>query len=106
MDEYNRVHHDHFAGSPKNNFWVVVALPGDEFSECLEWHETIPMLIPASGTGKMIGIAQNRGELDKMVTEDGENVHLTYKVKLQGPIAWRKFLELMAEHNMLEKEGN
>ena len=105
MDEYNRVHHSHFEGSPKNAFWVVVALPGDEFSENLEWHPTLPMLIPASGTGKMVGIAQDRVALEKMMVEDAKNVHLTYRIKLQGPHSWRKFLELMAEHGMMEKES-
>jgi len=86
------------------NFWLVVSLPADSFSEKLEWHSEIPMLVPVSGTGKLLGLAQGKDDLDAMLHEDRANVHLTYKVKIQGQNAWRDLLEFLAEHNMLEKE--
>jgi len=91
-------------GLPKLNFWLVVALPGKDYSERIEWHENLPMLVPVSGSGVLTGLAQSNAELTKMLTEDSGNVHLTYKVKIQGQKAWRDLLEFLAEHGMLEKE--
>ncbi len=100
------------AGLPKLNFWLVISLPGESFSDTLVWHEEIPMLVPSSGTGALLGLAQTRSELDKMMQEDAQgtggktgNVHLTYKVKIQGQKAWRDLLDFLAEHDMLEHEG-
>jgi hypothetical protein len=92
------------SGLTRISFWLVVGLPGDSFSDKLEFHEEVPMLMPISGSGKFLGIAQSKAELDKMVTSDKDNVHLTYKVKLQGQKAWRDLLEFLATHDMLEKE--
>jgi hypothetical protein len=96
---------------PKLNFWLVVSLPGDDYSEKLEWHHEIPMLIPASGTGRLLGLARTKPELDAMLLEDSQskrgktgNIHLTYKVKIQGQESWRSLLEFLATHDMLEKE--
>ena len=100
------------SGLPRLNFWLVVSLPGESFSDKLVWHEDIPMLVPSSGTGTLLGLAQTRSELDKMMEEDAQgvggktgNVHLTYKVKIQGQKAWRDLLNFLAEHDMLEHEG-
>ncbi len=92
------------AGLPKLDFWLVIALPGKDYSERIEWHEDLPMLMPTSGSGVLTGLAQSNAELNKMLTEDSGNVHLTYKVKIQGQEAWRDLLEFLAEHGMLEKE--
>ncbi len=96
----------------KLNFWLIISLPGDSFSDKLAWHEEIPMLVPSSGTGSLLGLAQTKSELDRMLEEDSKgtggkpgNVHLTYKVKVQGQQAWRDLLEFLAEHDMLEKES-
>jgi len=82
----------------------VISLPGDHYSEQLEWHSELPMLIPTSGSGKLMGLAQNKDALDEMITGDKDNVHLTYKVKIQGQQAWRELLEFLAERGMIEKE--
>jgi len=99
-------------GLPKLNFWLVISLPGDNFSEKLEWHEELPMLMPASGTGALLGLAQTKAELDEMMFEDAKtkegktgNIHLTYKVKIQGSKAWRDLIDFMAKHDMIEKES-
>ncbi len=93
------------AGLVKLNFWLVIALPAASYSEKIEWHSRLPMLMPTSGTGKLLGLAQTKAELDEMLHEDRENVHLTYKVKVQGQNAWRDLLEFLAEHDMLENDG-
>lgn len=95
---------DYFAGQTKVNFWMVVALPGGSFSEQLEEHESLPMLVPTSGCGEFLGTARTKVELDKMLVEDKKNVHLTYKVKIQGQQDWRDLLEFLGNHDMLEKE--
>ncbi len=94
-------------GMPSIGFWLVVRLDADNFSETLEMHQKLPMMIPADGTGVLIGIARDQNELDKIVeAETGKYVYLTYKIKLQGQHAWRTLLEFMGEHNMLEKQDN
>ena len=98
-------------GLSKLSFWLVISLPGDSYSEKLEWHDKIPMLVPSSGTGSLLGLARTKAELDEMMFEDSKakdgrpgNVHLTYKVGVQGQKAWRDLLNFLAEHDMLEKE--
>lgn len=93
------------AGMSRLDFWLVIALPKSNYSEKIEWHESLPMLMPTSGTGRLLGIAKSRSELDKMLTNDTDNVHLTYKVKIQGQQAWRNLFEFLATHDMLEKEN-
>ena len=96
---------------PKLNFWLVISLPGGDYSDKIEWHEKTPMLVPSPGTGTLLGIAKSRAELDEMLCEDSEskngkpgNVHLVYKVKIQGKKAWRDLIEFLADHDCLEKE--
>jgi hypothetical protein len=98
-------------GLPKLNFWLVISLPGESYSEKLDWHDKVPMLMPASGTGILLGLAQTKEELEEMMFEDAKgkdgkpgNVHLTYKVKVQGQNAWRDLLDFLAEHDMLEQD--
>ncbi len=93
------------AGARKVNFWMVISLPGDSYSETLGWHDDLPMLMPASGTGTFLGLARTKAELDKMILNDQENVHLTYKVKIQGRQSWRDLVEFLATHDMLEPEA-
>lgn len=92
-------------GLPKVHFWLVVALPGANYANKLDWHHEIPMLMPVSGTGKFLGIAPTKSYLDKMVLADKDNVHLTFKVKIQGQTAWRDLIEFLAKHDMLENES-
>lgn len=92
------------SGLTRTNFWLVVGIPKKDFSEKIEWHEEIPMLMPASGVGKLIGLAQTKDDLNKIIEADQGNVHLTYKVKIQGQKAWRDLVEFLAQHDMLEKE--
>jgi hypothetical protein len=93
-------------GFPKSHFWIVIALPGGNYANHLDWHHEIPMLMPASGTGKFLGIALTKPDLDQMVEKDKDNVHLTFKVKIQGQSAWRELLEFLARHDMLENENS
>lgn len=92
-------------GLPKVHFWVVIALPGGDYANKLGWHHEIPMLMPISGTGKFLGVAPTKSALDDMVEADKDNVHLTFKVKIQGQTAWRELLEFLATHDMLENES-
>jgi hypothetical protein len=93
-------------GLPKVHFWLVVGLPGANYANHLDWHHDIPMLMPASGTGKFLGVAPTKADVDKMIEDDPANVHLTFKVKIQGQTAWRDLIEFLARHDMLENEGN
>ena len=92
-------------GLPRTSFWLVIGLPADDYSERIEMHDEIPMLMPVSGSGVLVGLAKEKTELDKMLMEDEKHVHLTYKVKIQGQKAWRDLIEFLAKHDMLEKEG-
>jgi len=93
-------------GTPSVGFWLVVRLDKSNFSETIEFHEKIPMMIPKEGTGALIGIARDRDELDKVLsTEPDKYVYLTYRVKLQGQHAWRTLLEFMGEHDMLDGDN-
>ena len=88
-------------------FWLVVRLKAKDFSETLEVHKKLPMLIPKIGTGSLVGIARTSEELDTMVQKQTDKyVYLTYKIKLQGQHAWRTLLEFLGEHDMLEKQGD
>jgi len=84
------------------NFWIVVSFPKENYSEQLEWHEEVPMLVPASGTGNLKGIAKNRDDLNVMVTDE-DHIHLTYKIKVRGRNLV-ELLEFLAKHDMVEKE--
>ena len=44
------------------NFWLVVALPGDNYSEKITWHDDAPMLVPVSGSGTLLGISRSSDE--------------------------------------------
>lgn len=91
------------AGMPARHFYIAVQLPRDKFSEKMEWHEELPMLIPGPGT-KVLGIFGSKAEVDEAMADDDMHVHLVYKCKIQGHDALVKLLEFMATHNMLEKE--
>ena len=38
-----------YDGHPKANFWLVVGLPANDFSNQIEFHPYIPMLVLTSG---------------------------------------------------------
>ncbi len=91
-------------GLPALNFWLVVRLDARDFSDTIEMHQKLPMMIPKEGAGALIGLARTQEELDAIVEENTDKfVYLTYKIKLQGQHAWRTLLEFMGEHNMLDK---
>ena len=104
---------------PCYEFWLVVRMWGHNYSEHLVDHHILPMMVPSSGTGDLVGIARTKDELDDMITpgvdlktgrakpEDhrGDYVYLTYKVKLRGEESWRDLLEYLGTHGMLDKDG-
>jgi len=77
------------------------------------------MMIPASGTGELVGLARTKEELDDMITPQvdlktgeikkgdfrGDYVYLTYKVKLRGENGWRGLLDYFGQTGMLEKDS-
>ena len=86
-------------------FWIVVRLPKENFSESLDFHEKIPMLVPVEGQGILIGLAKTAKEMDEMVSHFPERyVYLTYKIRLEGQESWRTLLEFLGEHNMIERD--
>lgn len=88
-------------------FWIVIRLDAKGFSDALEMHEKIPMMMPRKGAGTLAGIARTAEELDLITKRDPKKyVYLTYKIKLQGQNAWRDLLEFLGEHDMLEEQGN
>lgn len=103
---------------PVYEFWMVVRMLGKTYSENLVDHPTLPMMMPASGTGSFIGFAKTKDELDEMITPEidpktglakkddrrGEYVYLTYKVKMRGEEAWRGLLDYLGQNGMLEKD--
>ena len=92
-------------GLPSVNFWLVIRLNIKGFSDTIEMHPKLPMMIPKEGPGALVGIARNQEELSGMVgKETHKYVYLTYKIKLQGQHAWRILLDFMGEHNMLERQ--
>lgn len=86
------------------NFWLVLSLPGASYSDKLEWHSEAPMLMPVSGEGQLLGLAQTRESLQDMIEKDPANVHLTFKVRIQGQRAWRELIEFLGTHGMIENE--
>ncbi len=93
-------------GLPTIGFWLIVRLEKEGFSEKIEFHEKLPMMMPIPGTGALIGIARDRDELDKILGREPEKyVYLTYRIKLQGQNAWRTLLEFMGEHDMLDEDN-
>jgi len=93
-------------GLPAINFWLIVRLDANDFSETLEMHKSLPMMIPRDGSGALIGIARTQDELDVVVGQETDKyVYLTYKIKLQGQHAWRALLDFMGEHDMLDKDN-
>ncbi len=93
-------------GLPSISFWLIVRLDAENFSESLEMHPALPMMVPKDGAGALIGIARTEEELHAVIEEDTDKyVYLTYKVRLQGQHAWRALLEFMGEHDMLDKDN-
>lgn len=87
------------------NFWLVIRLNKKDFGDHIEMHETLPMMIPKEGSGKLVGLARDRDELEALTDQDTEEfVYLTYKIKIQGQQAWRDLLEFMGKHNMLDRD--
>ena len=92
-------------GATSTGFWFVVKLPKKNFSETLEMHPELPMMVPKEGTGELVGVARDSRELDKLLEKTSEEfVHLTYKVKIQGKHAFRTLIEFLAEHNMIDQD--
>jgi len=93
-------------GLPSINFWLIVRVDAENFSETLEMHPNLPMMIPRDGAGALIGMARTEEELHDVIKEDTDKyVYLTYKIRLQGQHAWRSLLEFMGEHDMLDKDN-
>jgi hypothetical protein len=100
-------------GLPAVRFWLILRVHKTDFSDKVEMHETIPMLLPKVGCGELVGVASDKPELDRLITPNENNsidsrrdyIYLTYKVKIQGQDAWRTFLEFVGTHNMLEQDG-
>ncbi|MBD3260148.1 MAG: hypothetical protein GF334_00450 [Candidatus Altiarchaeales archaeon] len=91
------------AGMPKTNFWVVVRLPKKSFSESITWHPDLPMLTPVSGTEiHLLGVYGKMEDANRAMENDENHVHLSYKMKLQGSDTIYKFLEHMAQNNMID----
>jgi hypothetical protein len=100
------------ANLPALRLWLVLRIKKEDFSEKIEMHETIPMMVPKNGCGELCGLALTKQELDALVTPDSEfdsdekrqHVFLTYRIKIQGQEAWRSLLSFLGENNMLEPE--
>jgi len=101
---------------PQTSFWIVISLPKKDFSKRIEEHPTLPIMIPASGMGDLVGIATSKAELDKMTTPSGpgpkegerwksdkrrDKIFLAYKIRLQGRQTWRDLIEFCGERDML-----
>lgn len=92
------------AGTPSTYFYIALGLPQDNYADKIDYHPDLPMMVPVSGTPvKVLGVFPDKKAADVAMEEDREHVHLLYKLKLQGCIPIYKFLEFMAEHNMMEK---
>lgn len=100
------------SGLPATRFWVVLRVPKTGFSDKIEMHESIPMLLPKNGCGELVGVAREKPELDAMIEPRDElpddsrrnYIYLTYRVRLQGQESWRAFLEFAGKHNMLDPD--
>lgn len=98
-------------GLPTHHFWIVIKVKAEGFSENVDVHESLPMVLPIEGAGEFVGVASSKEELDEMTTPSGDPkdprrgfIFITYKVKIQGPEPWKLLLEYLAQHNMLESE--
>lgn len=99
-------------GLPATKFWLILRVPKTGFSDKIEMHESIPMLIPKKGCGELVGVAREKPELDALIEprdnlpddSRGDYIYLTYRVRLQGQEAWRAFLEFAGKHNMLDPD--
>lgn len=90
--------------APSAYFWIAIGLPRHDYADKIDFHPSIPMLVPVSGTKvKILGIFSDRRAADIAMEEDEENVHLLYKLRLQGGNAVYQFLEYAASHGMIEK---
>lgn len=92
------------AGMPSTYFWLAIQLPRDNYADKIDFHPELPMMVPVSGTQtKILGVFSSKKSAESAMAEDEKHVHLLYKLKIQGSTATYKFLEFMAEHNMMEK---
>lgn len=90
-------------GQTSTSFYLVLKFPKHEFSEQLEMHERIPMMVPASGVhAKFLGVYNNKLRADAAMAEDTAHVHLVYNLKIKSGEDLQKFLELMADNHMIE----
>ena len=111
------IHHQNYSSlPPAYYFWVVIRVDKQNYSEKIEDHASIPMLIPKPGHGELVGIVDSKPALDNLTTPDptinlrvedirAKYVYLTYRVKIQGEPAWRSFLEFLGNNHMLERDA-
>jgi len=93
-------------------FWLVVRVKKENFGEKLEMSPGDDLILPKDGCGEFIGVARNEDELNNLITPDPTNpddlranfVYLTYKVKIPGNSVFRRLLQFLGEHEMLDED--
>jgi hypothetical protein len=97
-------------GARPVKFWILLRLPSHDFADHIEYLENPPMWVPTEGHGEFAGFAEDSKGIDVIIDstldeETGNNkyVYLVYAAKIQGEDSWRKLLEYLGAHNMLEK---
>jgi hypothetical protein len=92
-------------GSP-THFYLVLAFPQGDFADKLDIHEEHDMLVPASGTiAPILGVFRDEKIATSKMDADTERVHLMYKLRIKGADDLKKFLDFMAENDMMESIG-
>lgn len=91
------------------HFWIIVRVDKDKYSERIEFHPELPMLVPKPKEGDIFGIARTLDEVSQIITPDpkkerdyrGDYVYLIYKARIRNFLS---FLEFLAKNGMLERE--
>lgn len=100
------------AADSQTRFWIVLRVKKQDFSNRLEMHPAVDMIIPRDGFGEFVGVVRNQEELVNLISPDPKDsndkkrdfVYLTYKVKVTEQTVWRNLIEFLAKNEMLEED--
>lgn len=106
INVYNQQYSSSVTGLANTNFYLVLAFPQGDFADKIDVHPKHDMMVPASGiVAPILGVFRDERVATSKMDADTESVHLMYKLRINGGDDLRKFLEFMADNNMLDKIG-
>ena len=106
VNPYNQQRANSTSSLSSTNFYLVLAFPQGDFADRIDVHPKHEMLVPtSSNVAPILGVFRDDKIATQKMDADVENVHLMYKLRINGGEDLQKFLDFMAENNMMDKIG-